>query len=512
MSLQVLTKPLTFDREASAEERARQWCESVQRIVENGDYKSACQALEFYCTPLGSRPQGLEDLDKPMQAEVLMRAGVLTGWIGSASQTEGALEAGKNHLSEAIRIFNSLEMRARAADAQTEIGFLYWRAGEADEARDILYDALAKLTDEDKQEKANALIKIATTEASSLRYHEALHILRDAAPLFNELESHTMRGRFHNVLGIVYKELGEGEERSDYIDLSMVAYTAAGFHFEQAGHQRFLAYVENNLGFLFATIKKYTEAHRHLTRARELVSKIGDRACVAQVDETRAQVYLMDDRFGTAEKVARQAVRALQHGDELGLLSEALTTHSRAMARMGRLVKALDSFKRASEVACRAGNNEQAGLANLALIEELAANMALEELIIAYGKADEHLQGTRNMVTLRRLQKCARLLREKAAAHCGKGAPITAAILNMEQPFCLKEEVLRYEGEIIKRAWDLTGGQLKQTTKLLGLEHHQTLDHILRNRHKDLLGAAFTETRRKRSYTGRAQRPQRVRR
>src|SRR4051812_18683299 len=36
----------------------------------------------------------------------------------------------------------------------------------------------------------------------------------------------------------------------------------------QSGHTRYQAYVENNLGFLFGTIRKFSEAHEHLDRAQ----------------------------------------------------------------------------------------------------------------------------------------------------------------------------------------------------------------------------------------------------
>ena len=47
----------------------------------------------------------------------------------------------------------------------------------------------------------------------------------------------------------VLRSLGTSENREEYIDRALVEYAAASYHFEQAGHNRFQARVENNVGF-----------------------------------------------------------------------------------------------------------------------------------------------------------------------------------------------------------------------------------------------------------------------
>src|SRR5258708_6352693 len=55
--------------------------------------------------------------------------------------------------------------------------------------------------------------------------------------------------------------LSDGSKTSDYLDRALIEYSAASFHFDQAGNERYLARVENNLGYLFFTIGRYEDAH-----------------------------------------------------------------------------------------------------------------------------------------------------------------------------------------------------------------------------------------------------------
>src|SRR5205085_9583673 len=132
------------------------------------------------------------------------------------------------------------------------------------------------------------------------------------------------------------RNLGAVEGRPDYIDQALIEYAAASFHFEQAGHARYQACVENNLGFLFGTIKKFAEAHEHLDHAQALFTSMKDDVHTAQVDDTRAKVLLAEGHVTEAERLVRSAVQTLEKGGEQALLAEALTTYGIALARTGK--------------------------------------------------------------------------------------------------------------------------------------------------------------------------------
>ncbi|HEV3469744.1 MAG TPA: tetratricopeptide repeat protein [Pyrinomonadaceae bacterium] len=307
-------------------ERARLRCQLAKELEDVGNYEAAREVMGELWSRVGERPV-LEGLDEATAAEVLFRAGVLTGWIGSVRQIEGAQETAKDLISESITRFEALRATSKIAEAQTELGYCYWRQGALDEARTVLQTALDRLrTDGDSEVKAIAFLRLAIVESSAKRLHDALSIDTEAAPLFEKSSNHTLKGKFHNEFGFVLRNLGAAEHRPDYIDRALIEYAAASYHFEQAGHTRYQACVENNLGYLFFTIKRFAEAHRHLDRAQALFTSMKDSVHTAQVDDTRARVLLAEGRIAEAERLVRSAVQILERGGEQSLLAEALTT------------------------------------------------------------------------------------------------------------------------------------------------------------------------------------------
>ena len=122
-------------------ERAQRRCQLAKHLEKLGKYEGAREAMGELWQRIGERP-ALEGLDQRTAAEVLLRVGTLTGWIGSVKQIEGAQELAKNLISESMRIFETLQEKEKVAEARTELGCCYWREGSLDEARVMLQEAL----------------------------------------------------------------------------------------------------------------------------------------------------------------------------------------------------------------------------------------------------------------------------------------------------------------------------------------------------------------------------------
>src|SRR5215204_201017 len=458
------------------EERARLRCRLAKALEDTGNYEVAREAMGDLWSQVG-QPPILGGLSSATAAEVLLRSGALTGWIGSVKQIEGSQEAAKNLLSVSINKFEAVKNEKKLAEAQIELGYCYWREGAFDEARVILHQALPRLSDEDNDLKAVALLRLVMVEQVTFRLSDALNLLTKAAPYFEKSDNHTINGRFHNEFGTVLKDLGAVEFRSDYIDRALIEYAAASFHFEQAGHRRYQACVENNLGFLFSTIGKFNEAHERLDRAQALMTSLKDSVHLAQVDETRARVFLAEGRVADAEKLARAAVAVLGRGGEQSLLAEALTTHGTALARAGQFEQAGEALLRAADVAEAAGDVEGAGQAALALIEELGRRLALQDLGASFERADALLADSRHPGNRNRLYACARLVLFVVGVlpepHSWEG-------------FSFREAVRRYEGRLIEGALRDSEGVVSRAAQLLGLTR-QSLDSMLHRRHRRLL-------------------------
>jgi tetratricopeptide (TPR) repeat protein len=348
------------------DERAGLRCQLARELENVGNYDAARESMGELWPSFGERPM-LDGLSDMTAAEVLLRVGVLTGWIGSVRQIEGAQEASKNLITESIRRFERTGLTQKIAEAQMELGHCYWREGAYNEARVWLRAALDRIPDSADELKAVTLLRLATVEKTSNRYNDALRIHTGAAPLFDSCSNPALKGKFHNSFANVLKSLGAVERREDYIDRALIEFAAASIHFEQAGHSRYQACVENNLGMLFCAARKFTEAHEHLDRAQALFTSMKDSVHTAQVDDTRARVLLAEGRVAEAEKIVRSAVKILESGGQQSLLAEALTTHGITLARMGHHKPARLALKRAVDVAQNAGDSEAAGLAALTI-------------------------------------------------------------------------------------------------------------------------------------------------
>jgi len=454
-------------------QRAELRCQLARALEDAGEYEQAREALGELWQGVGRMPQ-VERLERSTAAEVLLRAGVLTGWLGSRSDIKGSHEWAKNLITKSSRIFAALSSVNKVAEAQTEIASCYWREGGHDEARIIFKDVLSQPTLENEM-KAKATLRSAIVEWKSLRYTDALCILSQAAPLFEEIENQTVKGSYHDALAGVLVNLAASEQREDYTDRAFVEYAAAAYHFEQAGHRHYLAAVINNLGFLYFQFGKYTEAHEQLDHARRILASLKNSGTIAQVDETRARVFLAEGKYGLAESASRSAVRTLEKGGRQSLLAEALTTHGVALARLGYHERARFTLFRAAEVAHLSGALNAAGLAALSIIEELSEHLTADEMQAVYQRAYNWLAASQDSQTLQRLLEAASRVLSAGTQEGTK--PETGK---------LRDTVHKYEKEIIRQALRNTKGSVTRAARLLGVTY-QSLIYLLENRHRDLL-------------------------
>jgi CheY-like chemotaxis protein len=476
------------------QERAALCCEQAKQFEKAGEYQAAREALrEFW--PNRQEPPNLEGLDQATRARVSLRVGALDGWLGSSDQSEGSQEAAKNLITRSIEIFQELGLFEEVAEAHTDVALCYWREGSFDEARIHLASALRCLESDASDLRAVVLIRAGMVEVWARRLSQALRLYDESGPLVERSEDPALKGAFHNQLANLYKNLATGERGDDYIDRALIEYAAASFHFEKAGHTRYQACVENNLAFLFLNLARYSEAHKHLDRARGLFTEINDDVHLAQVNDTRARTLLAEGNLREAEKFARSAVGTLEKGDEQALLAEALTTHAIALARLGIHPRSRVLLQRAKEVAETAGDLEGAGRAQLSLIEEMGDQTSATELASLYQSAADLLQRSQDPSVSKRLIACARKVIEALANSEAEHQDMPE---HSWEGFSFKEKILECERALIERALRDANGSVTRAARLLGFRHHQSLISLINSRHKELLKTRTAVRKRRR--------------
>jgi tetratricopeptide (TPR) repeat protein len=239
-------------------------------------------------------------------------------------------------------------------------------------------------------------------------------------------------------LGIVLECLWDQQHRSDYLDRALIEYAAASYHFELVDHRSYLGNVQNNLGCLYFKINRCEEALDHLDYARRVFAGLEDTTAMAQVDDTRAGVYLKQGLPDEAEEAARSSVDTLEKTDRHALLTESLITYGRALARLGDYTDSFAAFQRAISLSEVNGSNNKAAEAALAAFQEIGEHLTVSET-------------------------------EKVVA--GR---------------TLSDEVNSYEHELIKRALENAQGSVTHAARSLGISY-QALGYMLETRHKSLL-------------------------
>jgi len=328
-------------------------------------------------------------------------------------------------------------------------------------------------------------------EVDARRLNEALRLYNKAIPLLERSEDHALKGAFHNEFARLFRWFG----RAENVDRALIEYAAASFHFEQAGNDRYLARVENNLGYLYFTIGQYKDAHNHLDRARHLFLELKDVGTAAQVDETRARTLLAEGYATEAERLVRSAVRTLERGGQQANLAEALTTQGIALARLGKHVRSKALLEQAIVVSETAGDLEGAGRAKLSIIEELGEKFPTKELVSIYRSAVELLRSSQDPSTGRRLIACA----DRPFDALGQWeSEDKEAREHTWEGFSFKQYVRDGERAVIERALRDAGGSVTRAARLLGFRHHQSLISLINSRHKELLKTRSTVRKRRR--------------
>jgi tetratricopeptide (TPR) repeat protein len=439
-------------------------CAKSSELIYAGQYEEARDVLGELWRGVGRYPD--TDLFPPeVAAEVLLQCGSLSGCLGSA-QAKDTQESTKDLLSKALHLFQSLNNPAKISEAYYELGVCYWREGAYEEARDVFYEAASEATPE---QYGKIVIGRALVEIFSGLYEEAQNILTEARPRF-ENASHALQGRWHGHMGLALRRMARG--RVAYLDKAIVEFTAAIYHYEQAGHERYCAGNLNNLAMLLYRVGRYQEAHENLYRAHRIYTCLKDFGTAVQVEETRARVLIAEEKYEEAGKVINGVIDVLERCGEKALLVDALIIKATAQARLKKTEESLKTFRQAVRIGQQSGASFNAGLAAISLIEE--HRLSNKRLYHTYRLADRLLSVTQDAEALARLRECA----ERVAIQLG--GP------QVGNDFCLPDALYEIEAQFIVEALERAQGKITRAAKLLGITH-QSFNSILNNRHNQLL-------------------------
>src|SRR5690349_6731052 len=109
-------------------------CDLAKNLEEAGEFELAEEILRPVWKGVPYRPN-TDGMVAELKAELLLRTGTLTGWLGSAKQISGSQEIAKDLISESANIFQIRGSIEKLAEARINLAVCYWREGGLDEAR-----------------------------------------------------------------------------------------------------------------------------------------------------------------------------------------------------------------------------------------------------------------------------------------------------------------------------------------------------------------------------------------
>lgn len=388
--------------ELTPNEQIQVYCAIVRDQIDIGNYDAGCRILHPWWS-FGNWPK-LEGLSQQSCADLLFTTGELAGFVASSRQLLRGQKHGEELLHGSVALFEQLGLKGRAAEGRIELALCYHRQGQFDMVRSTLVRVLEDLSEENRELRSLALMRLGSLERNAGRLKDALARVLDALNIA-ELCGPWLTARCHLELASIYKDLAISEDIALYFDESKDFYLKALYEFQAIGHHRYAAAVENNIGLLLLSLGYYEESEWHLLRARQLFDNFSDSLRSAQVNETLAQLYIQTKKYEAALKVIEQAVKVFELADGDVLLSEALTTSGIVASRLGRFSNAKGDFEAAHRIAERCSDNEGAGLALLSMLEEMGDRLEQHERIQMSEKLKRLLLATQQTKLQTRVQK-----------------------------------------------------------------------------------------------------------
>ena len=210
--------------------------------------------------------------------------------------------------------------------------------------------------------------------------------------------------------------------------------------------------------------------------------RVKDKVRVAQVDDTRAQVFIAEGNYKQAESTARSAARSFERAGRQCLLAETLINQGIALARLHEAEHAQFIFQNAIEIAHQAGALNRAGLAALTMLEEIDM-LPPDVQSVAYENAKEWLASSESPDIKPRLKAAGKKIDGKR-----RSKPAIAEIREVlfNKRYDLEDEVLKFERGLISQTLARVNGKVTHAAELLGVGY-QKLAYIIETKHPDLL-------------------------
>ena len=395
--------PQIASLELTQSEQLQVLCAIARDQVDVGNYEAGYKILQPWWS-FGNSPR-IDGLDALCCADLLLTAGQVAAFMASSVQLAHGQRHAEQLLNGSIAIFEQLGFEKRALEGRIALAFCFHRQGLFDLSNSTLVRVLENLTEEDRDLRSLAVMRLGSLERHAGRVKDAIAHLVQATPIAESCGP-WITARCYLERASTHKDLAISEALSPHFDNAMDFYLRAINQFTAVGQYRYVAITENNIGLLLLGVKSYEESEQHLLRARGIFEVLSDNLRSAQVNDTLARLYIDTRNYSEARQAIDQAIAIFERTDGAMILAEALITSGILAVKQRQHSLAKKSFEAACNIAERCGDYECAGLALLIMFEELSDLLEPAETIEVVEKMKRLLATTQQTNLLTRVAKC----------------------------------------------------------------------------------------------------------
>ena len=209
-----------------------------------GDYSRAYQLLSVFWNDFRVKPNTSE-LSDDVVAEVFLRCGSISGYLGRLGKITEAQEVSKKLLFEAKQKFlTARNGNIKLAECNNYLALTYERTGDIKTAREYLEEAFEIKMSVDHPVRLFSHVIDSLLNLAEKNYEIIVQNCVLLESLFTDCPNKNLKGCFYNNYGLALKNLDKSNEALDKF------LTARHLFFEMEHHQ-YCGLLENNIAHLY---------------------------------------------------------------------------------------------------------------------------------------------------------------------------------------------------------------------------------------------------------------------
>ena len=336
----------------------------VEEAEMSGDYSRGYQLLSVFWNDFRTKPN-TADLSDELVAEVFLRCGSISGYLGRSRKISNAQDVSRELLFEAKLKFIKLDSEIKIAECDNYLALTFERTGEIEKARDFLNNAFSRDVPFSHPTRLHSHVIDALLNLAEKNYQIIYQNSLMLESHFQHCPNKTFQGCFYNNYGLALKNLGRTDEALD-------KFLTARLCFFEAGHHQYCGLLENNIARLYTANVQFKEAHNFAQKAENTFKLVGDFCRQGYALDTRANIFLAEGKYENALEFAEKGIKLLQNAENMLFLLNTYKTKIKSLIHLKKFPEADQTFEKAKTIAEQVDSSTLSDFTNE--IEILLAN------------------------------------------------------------------------------------------------------------------------------------------